>query len=293
MDFRLLKYFVTVVEAASYTTAAEKLHISQPSLSNAMKQLESRLDIKLIDRTKRHFKLTEEGRILYVESLQLLNHFDHLSTEMERLRLDGPPELALGVIETANFWLPKVLKEFKKEFKNIDVKISNVLGLDSVEKALNNYNVHIAITNQFINQKNIKIIPLYVENLVVLLPNNHPLEKKEYIEISDLKNEVFIIAKDGFQTREDIMHVFKLHGIKPNIQFEIDRFDTACALVMNNLGVTVVPENYIKHFSGLPLQIRKLNSSATYRTVYIAYDKNRYLPPLVWKFIEDVQSFFD
>lgn len=292
MDLRLLKYFVTVVESASYTAAAEILHISQPSLSNAIKQLESGLAITLIDRTKRNMKLTEEGRILYVESLQLLNHFDYVTNEMERLRIEGPPELSIGVIESANYWIPKVLKEFKQEFTNVDIKLLNVLGLKDVEQALNNYDVHVAITNQFLNRDNIQKIPLYVENLVVLLPLEHPLQEKEYMEVKDLENESFIISKEGFQTREDILNTFRQRGIQPNIQFEIGRFDTACSLVENNLGITVVPENYVKYSTSQKFHIRKFNNSSTYRTVYIAFDKNRYLPPLVWRFIEEVKSFF-
>lgn len=255
--------------------------------------MESRLDISLIDRTKRSLKLTEEGRIFYVESLQLPNHFNHVSNEMERLRTEGPPELSIGLIESANFWIPKVLKTFKYEYTNVDIKLLDVLGLKDVESALNNFNIQVAITNQFINQDNIAIIPLYIENLVVLIPPDHKLQDKEYIEIADLESESFIISKEGFQTRDDILNTFRLHGIKPNIKFEIGRFDTACSLVENNLGITVVPENYVKHSTNQNFHIRKFNSSATYRTIYIAYDTHRYLPPLVWRFIEEVQQFFE
>src|SRR5690606_12320824 len=115
MDQRLLTYFICVVEKASFTSAASALHISQPSLSAAIKKLESKLGLKLLNRSTRNLKLTREGEILYEEAKKLTVHFDHIAKEMKRLKQEGPLELNIGLIESAKFWLPKIIKSFKQQ----------------------------------------------------------------------------------------------------------------------------------------------------------------------------------
>lgn len=292
MNLRQLQYFVTIIEQSSFTAAASILHISQPSLSVAIKKLEHRVGLSLIDRSTRELTLTREGEILYEEAKKLITHFDHVSDEITRIRMEGPPELAIGIIESSKFWVPKILQQFKREYADVHLKLFEVLSLNDVIKALNNFDIHLAITNQYINSKDIQTIPIYEEKLVALLPLRHPLQAKSHLNINDLEGESFIISKEGFQTRADILNVFRKAGIKPNIQFELERLGTAVSLVENNLGITVVPENYINYSKKKLYHIKEIYDSNIARTVYLAYDKNRYLPPLVLRYISLVKEFF-
>lgn len=292
MDLRLLRYFVTVIDAGSYTKAAKTLYISQPSLSNAIKQLESNLNVTLIDRSKRVLELTDEGKVLYFESTRLINHSLYVKEVMERLEKEGPPEISIGIIESANFWIMQVLKSFVKEYPNTKIKLLDVLELKDTENALNNYDVHIAITNQLMRQENMRTIQLYTEDLVVLLPLEHPLNRKSELTIEDLTDVSLILPKQGFQTRNDILTAMRQAGKTPQIKFEIGRFDVAYLLVENNFGITVIPENYVKYLPNQKINIKRLNNLKTKRTVYIAYDNNRYLPPIIWSLVDDIKSFF-
>ncbi|ASN06191.1 LysR family transcriptional regulator [Virgibacillus necropolis] len=288
-----LYYFVTVIDHSTFTAAAEKVHISQPSLSTSIKKLEKELGFTLLDRSKRELKLTKEGKILYQEAKKLLIHFDHVSDEMNRLKKEGPLELSVGIIESSKFWVPKVLTKFTGEYADVYIRLLDVLSFKDVENALKNFDIHLAITNQYINNDSIKTIPLYDERLVALLPPSHPLKYKSFITIQDLKNEKLIISKEGFQTREDILNAFRKGGIKPNIHFEIGRFETACDLVEEGLGVTVAPENYVKHMGRTNFHFKRIHDSNISRTVYLAFDTNRYLPPLVDQFILLVKTYFN
>jgi len=293
MEFRQLYYFVTVVEQATFTAAAQNLHISQPSLSASIKKLEDDLSLKLLDRTTRQLTLTEEGKILYEEARKLIAHFEHVESEMKRLKKQGPLELSIGLIESAEFWLPKVLNTFKTEYVNAHIRLLEVLGLKEVEKALNNFRIHLAITNQYIDHQDIKMVSIYDEKLVALLPPSHHLSYEPYVTINALKDENVIISKEGFQTREDILNAFRRYGIKPRIQFEIERFETACSLVEDGLGITVVPENYVKYTHKHTYHIKHIKDVHISRPVYLAYVKNRYLPPIVKRFITIVKDFFN
>lgn len=292
MEYRQLKYFVTVVQEKSFTKAAEKLHISQPSLSTSIRNLERFLGITLLERHTRQMMLTPEGKILYEEAKKLIAHFNYIQQEMERLQQDGPLELSVGIIESAEFWMPNVLKQFKQQYENVHIRLLEVLSLQEVVESLTNYRIHLAVTNQYIDHRDIKIIPIYDETLVALLPPYHRLRHKRKVKITDLVHEQFIISKEGFQTRQDILNAFQKAGVQPNIQFEIERFETACGLVENGLGITVLPKNYVKYAKRHTYHIKHIDSTEISRTVYIAYMKGRYLPPIVQQFMKIVEQFF-
>src|SRR5699024_7031747 len=139
MDINLLRYFVTVVEKQTFTKAAKTLHISQPSLSIAIKKLENHLGLLLLDRSKRKLELTREGRILYLEAKRLMNQLDYMETEMKRLKEEGPLELSIGTIESANHWLSKNLKILKESYRNVHIRLLDILSLDEVKHALLHY----------------------------------------------------------------------------------------------------------------------------------------------------------
>src|SRR5690625_3992856 len=247
MDQRTLLYFTTLIEQGTFTKAAKTLHISQPSLSAAIKKIEANVGLQRTERSTRKIALTKGGEILYKEAKKLLYHVDYVNKEMKRLKQDGPLELQIGVIESVNSWLPKVISDYRKANANVHIKLSEELGLSQVERALQNYKIHLAITNQHFENQEIITMPIYKENLIALLPMEHHLRSVEEIFIFDIKDDELIISKEGFQTREDIFNEFRKADITPNIHFEIERFETACSLVEEGLGVTIVPENYIKH----------------------------------------------
>lgn len=293
MNMTHLKYYITLVEQASFTKAANDLHIAQPSLSMAIKKLETEMELKLLDRSKRELSVTKEGEILYQEAKKLMNHLNYVEDEMKRLKDQGPMELAIGIIESAKFWIPKILKAIKDEYPGVRIEIVEVLGLDDVHKALNNYDIHFAITNQLVSKQEVSVLPIYKEKFVALLPAGHPLTEKAQLDVTDLIDESFIIFKEGFQTRQDILNAFRQAGSKPNIQFEVERFETAISCVEEGLGITLVPENYIKSFRNSRCEVRELKDHNVMRTVFLAHDTRRYLPPLVNRSIELIRGFFE
>lgn len=292
MNVRHLIYFTTLIEEGTFTKAANVLHIAQPSLSTAIKNLEQDLALVLFDRKQRELTLTREGEVLHAEAKKLLNHMGHVEEEMKRLQHQGPMELSIGMIESSKFWLPKVLKTMKQEYPELHIEIVEVLGLQDINKAIKNYDIHFAITNQLISEKEVEVQPIYQEKFVALLPWGHVLEGNPSISVKDINGEDFIIFKEGFQTREDILNIFRQGGSRPNIQIEVERFETACSFVEEGLGVTFVPENYLRAERQNRFTIKPIEESNIARAVYLAYDRSRYLPPLVMRAMGLVEEFF-
>ncbi|MCM3145755.1 LysR family transcriptional regulator [Brevibacillus sp. MER 51] len=292
MDIKHLHYFVTVCDQLSYSKAAQKLHISQPSLSNAIKNLEQEVGSPLLERNTRKMELTDAGKILYQKALLLLSQMNMLKKEMEEVKLTGSGDLIIGIIESVKHWIPKVIRGYQGRFPSINIKLIEVLSGKAVKESLRKYHTHLLITNQFINEEDIESIPLYDERLMLVLHKDHALAEKESVRLKDLASEPFIISTEGFQTREDILTAFSFEQVDPQIKFEIERFETALTLVRENLGVTIIPENYLSGSTDASLVRKTIDSPALERTVYLAYLKNRYLAPAVQAFLEEVRGKF-
>jgi DNA-binding transcriptional LysR family regulator len=292
MDLRQLRYFTTIVREKNFSKAAKMLHISQPSLSNAIMKLENEVGFQLLERNTRGLELTEAGGIFYTRSVDLLRRFDNMQVELKEMKDVGSGTVSIGSIESFKFWFPKIIKNFKINYPNIHIKVREILGDEKVFDSLNRYNVHFTITNQPINNDEILSTPLYNEKFMLLIHKDDELNEKESITFQDIAKKELIISTTGFQTRDDILRAFKGENAFPNILYEIERLETACSLVEAGLGVTILPENYIRSAATPNTAIRAIDSNYLERTVYLAYLKDRYLSPAVCKLIEDIHSFF-
>lgn len=292
MELKKLNYFVTIVDQMSFSKAAEKLHISQPSLSKAMKNMESELGFQLIERNTRNISLTEAGEILYDRALHLLLEMEIVNKEMQEVKLVGKGEIRLGMIESVKHWIPKVLSQYNKKFPEVNITLTEVLSGNDVKTSLRRYETHAIITNQLVKEIDIETIPLYNEKLVLVLHESHPLVESDAISLNMLEKEPFIISTKGFQTREDILRAFTLEGATPTIKYEIERFETVLSLVRENLGIAIIPENYLQGPRDSVIRSRTITSSVLERAVYLTYMKNRYISPSIQSFITETREFF-
>nr|WP_217365154.1 LysR family transcriptional regulator [Brevibacillus sp. HD1.4A] len=287
-----MHYFVTVSDLLSYSKAAQKLHISQPSLSNAIKNLEQEVGSPLLERNTRKIELTDAGNILYQKAILLLSQMDTLKKEMEEVKETGSGQLIIGIIESAKHWVPKVIRNYQEHFPSMNIKLIEVLSGQAVKDSLRKYHTHLLITNQSIQEDDLETIPLYIENLVLVLHRSHPLAQQESVSLKEVVAEPFIISTEGFQTRENILSAFAMEDVEPRIKFEIERFETALSLIRENLGITIIPENYLAGVSDPSIVRKKIDSSFLQRTVFLAYLKNRYLTPAVRAFLAGIQEEF-
>lgn len=292
MEIKKIHYFVTIVDLMSFSKAAKKLHISQPSLSKAIQDLEKEFGFPLIERNTRNSRLTEAGEIFYKRAVHLLNEVDIAKKEMDEIKFVGKGEIQLGMIESVKHWLPKVIASYQQKFPNTKLKLTEVLSGKAVKHSLRSYETHAIITNQSVQEDDIETIPLYKEKLVVVFHHTHPLAHCEEVTLRQIADEPFMISAEGFQTRSDILHAFALEGVKPTIKFEFERFETALSLVRENLGIAIIPEYYLLGPKDPSIQSKELPSSVLDRTVYLTMMRNRFLSPSVQVLLQDIQDYF-
>lgn len=289
MDIKQLLYFVTVVQQSSFSEAAKKLHLSQPSLSKAIKSLETEIGFRLLERTTKKLRLTESGRVIYERALHILSEADILKQEIKEVKWNGSGKVQIGMIESVKHWIPSIFYWYQQKFPAMNVQLIEVLSREGVERALRQYELHVCITNHFIDSPDLSTTPLYDEKLAVVMHSGHRLAEKEPLTVADLKDEPFIITSEGFQTRKDIIAAFREADVPLNIQYEVERFETILELVKANIGISIIPQKYFDNKMGPSFLVRTVDSPRLQRTVYLTYLKNRYMPPAIEALIARMQ----
>ncbi|WP_342577152.1 LysR family transcriptional regulator [Psychrobacillus sp. FSL K6-2843] len=290
MDLRRMYYFNAIVKYQSFSRAAKALHISQPSLSNAIKTLETEINAPLIERTTKQFRLTELGLQFYERSKSLLAQFEVMDTELKEFAKGEKLEIRLGMIESANYWFSQVIITYQKQYPQNQITLMDTLYNQTVRQALLGLNVHGVITNQYIVDQEIKSELLYTEPYVVLSKKDHPFATKEKISLKDFAEEALIIGMPEFQTSAQILKAFEQENVTPNIQYKIERFEMIKVLVEEGLGIALLPEHYVNHHLSKSLISRQVQSKFLNRNVYLSTMKDRTFPESILKLFDLIKT---
>ncbi|MBD7943679.1 MULTISPECIES: LysR family transcriptional regulator [Psychrobacillus] len=290
MDLRRMYYFNAIVKYQSFSRAAKALHISQPSLSNAIKTLETEINAPLIERTTKQFRLTELGLQFYERSKSLLAQFEVMDTELKEFAKGEQLEIRLGMIESANYWFSQVIITYQKQYPQNQITLMDTLYNQTVRQALLGLNVHGVITNQYIVDQEIKSELLYTEPYVVLSKKDHPFATKEKISLKDFAEEALIIGMPEFQTSAQILKAFEQENVTPNIQYKIERFEMIKVLVEEGLGIALLPEHYVNHHLSESLISRQVQSKFLNRNVYLSTMKDRTFPESILKLFDLIKT---
>lgn len=275
MDLRKMYYFNATVKYRSFSRAAKALHISQPSLSNAIKALEQEMDTPLIERTTKQFQLTEMGQQFWERSKGLVAQFEVMQTELRELSKGEQLEIRLGVIESANYWLSQVITDYQKLYPSNQLTLIDTLYNQTVRQALLGLHVHGVITNQHIVDEEIQSELLYNEPYVVLIKKDHPFAQKEQLMLKDFTEEPLIIGMPEFQTSAQILKAFEQENVTPHISYKIERFEMIKVLVEEGLGIAILPQNYVTQHLSDSLLTLPVHSAYLNRNVYLSTMRGR------------------
>ncbi|MEK4425333.1 LysR family transcriptional regulator [Solibacillus sp. FSL K6-1523] len=290
MDLKKMYYFAAVVKFQSFSRAANALHISQPSLSNAVKTLERDIGALLIDRTTKQFQLTELGDQFYERSNRLIAQFEVMETELKEFAKGEHIEIRLGMIESANYWFSQVMIAYKQQYPHNKITIIDTLYNQTVRQALLRLNVHAVITNQHIIDHEIKSELLYNEPYVILTKKDHPFASKKIIKLVDFSDETLIIGMPEFQTSGQILKAFEQENVTPHIQYKIERFEMIKILVEEGLGIAILPQHYVAQPLPECLMTHQLQSEFLNRNVYLSTMKDRTFPESIEKLFELIKT---
>jgi DNA-binding transcriptional LysR family regulator len=244
MELRHLRYFTAVVEYTGYREASRRLHIAQPSISEAVSDLEDELGLKLFSRTHRKARLTPEGEIFYADAARILQQAETAILTAKRAAQGKVGRLSIGFIGSATLsFLPDLIRRYKLEYPNVKLALQDLYPVE-LDKACDRGEIDIAITRTLSleRSKNHQSRVLLRDPLVAVLPRSRKLKSKK-IRLADLANERFILfhrqgAPGVFDT---IVGACRSQGFSPRAENEPNSMQTILSLVEAEEGVAIVP----------------------------------------------------
>ncbi|MCY8938391.1 selenium metabolism-associated LysR family transcriptional regulator [Peribacillus frigoritolerans] len=196
-----LKVFVTVIEQQNFSRAGDILNLSQPGVSLHIRNLENELGTKLIYRSPKQVQITEPGKILYRHAKQMLNHYETAKREINEFNNVVSGTMKIGASFTiGEYYLPKVLAEFAAQYPMVDIQII-ISNSNDVIQGIRSNKLDIGLIEGETDYKDIDVRPFMNDEMIVVVPPDHPLSQMDLIEGNMLQNQTWVLREQGSGTR--------------------------------------------------------------------------------------------
>ena len=286
MELRHLRYFIAVAEELHFGRAANRLQISQPPLSQQIKQLEMELGLLLFSRTRQQVELTSAGKSFLQNAYKIMNLIDQASEEAKRVDRGESGELILAFTGAIAFeLLPTILKSYRDKYPSINIILKQMTTAEQI-KALHKKAIHVGLVVMPVRSESLNVELLREEPFVVVLPKTHHLaQQKGKINIADLVNEQFImtprISGEGYY--DSIISLCQSADFSPLTTQEAEELHTVVSFVASGMGIAILPASiqFLKNedIVYFPLE----HDFSTYNTG-VAWSKSE-ISPVVHSFI--------
>ncbi|MDD5384641.1 MAG: LysR family transcriptional regulator [Gallionella sp.] len=250
---RQLQVFEKVASHLNYSRAAEELYLSQPAVSMQIKQLEGHIGLPLFEQMGKKIFLTEAGRELFHYSRNIAQQLAEMEAVFDEMKGLEQGKLTLSVVNTANYFTPRLLAEFCRRHPNINV-ILQVANRAAVIKQLADNSTDLAIMGQPPDGLDISAESFMKNPLVVIAAPDHPLVKLKRIKLARLAQETFLSREPGSGTRSAMERVFAEHQIQPRISMEMETNEAIKQAVQAGMGLGILSLHSIE----LELETKRL-----------------------------------
>lgn len=290
MELRILKYFLIVAREENITKAAEVLHITQPTLSRQLAQMEEELGVQLIVRGKRKITLTEEGMLLRRradEMIQLLNKTEKELKEQEDM-IDGVIQIGSGELASSKV-IPDVFSKFKEKYSNVtlDVYTGNA---DQIKERIDQGLIDIGLLLEPVNIEKYDFVRTNIkERWVMIMPSDDQLTQKDDISVDDIKGKPIIVTHRNAVRNEvenwfgDVfkeMDIVATHNLSANVAH----------LVKKGIGYAIVLEGSVSFYDPAFVVSRPLNPPLESTSVLV-WKKNQMFSLTVQKFLNFTKNY--
>lgn len=303
MEYRHLKYILKIAEEKSISLAAQKLYISQPSLSQFLQKVEKNIGSPLFDRSTTPLHTTDIGELYINTAKQILDLSEQFRQQTDDLLHLRRGHLTIGSSPFRSTYLLAVfLPIFQKQYPNIIIELVEDTTLHLETLALNG-EIDVSISLLPIDTHNFAYETLFDEQLLLVLPPTHLLCRKynllpnqldnlPAINLNELVQTPFILMNREQKLHNHLLKLCQQAGFSPKIQLETQSMDAAQTLAGAGIGATVLPDTLLKAVQRSPAPCYAALTTHPSRKVIIAWRKNRYLSHAAKAFIQCLQNFY-
>ena len=286
MQIESLKVFCDLAETESFTRAAQINAVTQSAVSQQISSLERQFKSLLIERSKKKFRLTREGQVLYEYSKQIIQTYDSLHSKLQEIK-----DIISGTIRVATIYsvglhdLPPYLKKFLKQFPTVNVHLEYRRANQVYEDVLGNV-VDLGLVAYPTKDPKLELVPLRKDSLVVICHPQHPMAKNKSVKLSQLSGQKFVAFEPDIPTRKAIDRIFKDHNVEVQTVMEFDNIETVKRAVEIEAGISIVPQGtIIQEVAKQTLAEVRIEGGEFHRPLAAIYKKNKVLSPAMKQFL--------
>ena len=290
MEIRVLRYFLTVVREESITKAAEVLHITQPTLSRQLAQMEEEIGVRLFDRGTRKIRLTNEGLLLRRRAEEILQLVDKTEKELVEQEEQVGGKISIGCGEVASVqMLPDLIRNFHQKYPLVTFDLFTATA-DLVKEQMDKGLLDLGLLLELIEMGKYEFIRLNMkERWVVLMPPDDPLARKKYVKADELA-ELPLILPRRMQVQSELASWFGDYYKNLNILFTSNLSTNGAVMVSRGLAYSLVIEGAVPFWDSSKIACRPLYPELM-ATCVLAWKREQPFSLAATKFIEYAKCF--
>ncbi|MBT3315542.1 MAG: LysR family transcriptional regulator [Anaerolineae bacterium] len=290
MEIHQLAYFIAIVETGSFSKAAERCSVAQPSLSQQIKKLETEIGHLLFDRLGRRVVLTNAGEMLIPKAQRILDEVQGIKVDIPSDIEEGQGSLAVGFIPTISpFVLPSVIRRFSQEFPQASLEVHEDLTEDIVQKLVS-AELDVGITSLPIKNKMLQTEELLTETLLVASSSKYDIASRASIQVKELDDFPFIALNEVHCLGEQVQSFCYQEEVDLSIVCHTSQLSTVHKCVAMGLGISLVPQALAIDDPIEEVSYRAISDSLPQRKIVAATHIKRHRSYLAQQFIEIVRS---
>lgn len=286
MQIESLKVFCDLAETESFTKAAQVNGVTQSAVSQQISSLERQFNSLLIERSKKKFRLTREGQVLYDFSKQIIQTYDTLHNRLQEIK-----DIISGTIRVSTIYsiglhdLPPYIKRFLKDYPTVNIHVEYRRSNQVYEDVLGNV-VDLGLVAYPVKDSKLDTVPLRKDALVMIVHPQHPFAKLKSAKLKLLAGQKFIGFEPDIPTRKALDRIFKDYSVTVNTVMEFDNIETVKRAVEIDAGISIVPESTIvQEITKQTLAVVRLEDGDFFRPLAVVYKKNKVLSPAMKQLI--------
>ena len=286
MQIESLKVFCDLAETESFTKAAQINSVTQSAVSQQISALERAFKSLLIERSKKKFRLTREGQVLYEYSKQMIQTYESLHSKLQELK-----DIISGTIRVATIYsiglhdLPPYVKRFMKSYPTVNIHVEYRRANQVYDDVFSNV-VDLGLVAYPVKDPKLEIIPLRKEPLVLICHPQHPFAKQKSIKLKSLAGQKIIGFEPDIPTRKALDKILREYGVEIKHVMEFDNVETVKRAVEIDAGISIVPQGTItQEINKNTLAAVQIEDGEFYRPLAAIYKKNKVLSPAMKQFL--------
>jgi DNA-binding transcriptional LysR family regulator len=285
MQFESLKVFCDLAETRSFTKTAQINSVSQSAVSQTISALERHFKSLLIERSKKNFRLTSEGEVLYKHSKELLQIYDAIHSRMQEIKQVISGEIRIATVYSLGLHdLPPYVKRFMKDYPEVNIHVEYRRANQVYEGVLGNI-VDLGLVAYPVPDPKLDIISLRKDPLVLACHPQHPFAKLKTVKLKALNGQKFISFEPDMPTRKALDKLLRGQGATVQHAMEFDNIETVKRAVELDCGVAIVPEVTIRQEVADRTLVAVPLEGHHFRPLGAVHRKTKVLSPAIKQFI--------